>query len=284
MAGTDIFDVIDRLRATGRPFCVATVLRTADVTSAKAGAKAAVTEAGELIGHLGGACVTGAVTKAAKAALAERTVRMIRVKPAAGVTAARDPDGAELFKSGCPSGGTVDILIEPYAQPTLIAILGRSPVAAALAAQAALMGFRVALSDPDELALPGDRPAIAIDGFDLEPLALQATDCVVVAAQGKRDLDALRAALRSPACYVGMVASRRKAASLVERLRTEGMADACLARLESPAGLDLGGVDPAEIALAITATIVRHKNRARRPTPPDDRPVEPPVVAVAALS
>ena len=30
----DIFDTIDDLRRTGRPFCVATVVRTADVTSA----------------------------------------------------------------------------------------------------------------------------------------------------------------------------------------------------------------------------------------------------------
>ena len=41
MGRFDIFDVIEDLRRSGRPFCVATVVRTADATSAKAGAKAA---------------------------------------------------------------------------------------------------------------------------------------------------------------------------------------------------------------------------------------------------
>ena len=74
MPRTEIFDAIDRLRAASRPFCVATVLRSAGATSAKAGAKAAVTEDGELIGHLGGGCVAGAVRKAAAAALADGEV------------------------------------------------------------------------------------------------------------------------------------------------------------------------------------------------------------------
>ncbi|HRY25977.1 MAG: XdhC family protein [Geminicoccaceae bacterium] len=263
MAATDVFDVIERLRATGRPFCVATVVRTADVTSAKAGAKAVVTETGELIGHLGGACVAGAVARAARSALEEGAVRLIRVKPAATVAGAVDPDGAELFKSGCPSGGTVDLLIEPYALPPLIAILGRSPVAKALATQARLLGYRVAAEVSGDSA--SDR---FIENFDLTPLALRPTDFVVVAAQGRGDLQALRAALGAPPVYVGMVASRKKAAVLLDRLRSEGMDEARLARLDSPAGLDLGGVDPEEIALAIMAAIVRIRNRGRRATGP----------------
>lgn len=263
MASTDIFDVIERLRATERPFCVATVVRTADVTSAKAGAKAAVTETGELIGHLGGACVAGAVARAARAALEEGAVRLIRVKPAATVTGAVDPDGAELFKSGCPSGGTVDLLIEPYALPPLVAILGRSPVAKALAAQARLLGYRVAAREPVKPATD-----LIVEKFDLGPLALRPTDFVVVAAQGRGDLEALRAALGAPPVYVGMVASRKKAAVLLDRLRSEGMDETRLARLDSPAGLDLGGVDPEEIALAIMAAIVRIRNRGRHATGP----------------
>lgn len=43
MPGFDIFDTIDQLRSSGEAFCVATVVRTADATSAKAGAKAAIT-------------------------------------------------------------------------------------------------------------------------------------------------------------------------------------------------------------------------------------------------
>ena len=100
-----------------------------------------------------------------------------------------------------------------------------------------------------------------MDGFDLTPLDLAAQDFVVVAAQGKRDLDALRAALLSPAAYVAMVASGRKARTLLDRLRAEGMEESRLARLKSPAGLDLGGIDPEEIAVSVIAEIVQTRNR-----------------------
>lgn len=238
-----IFDLIAAERATGRPFAIATVIRTADATSAKAGAKALVTASGEVRGHLGGACVTGAVKRAAAEALASGAVATIRVKPAGAVIAAIDPDGAAVHRSGCPSGGTVDLLIEPFLPPPLVAVAGETPVAEAIAAVAAAAGFRVARGIP-----PG-----------LEP-----RDFAVVATQGRGDADALRAALLSPAGHVAMVASRRKAAVLTARLRAEGIADERAARLKAPAGLDLGGVDPEEIAVSVVAEIVQVRSRARR--------------------
>jgi hypothetical protein len=144
MARFEIFDTIERLRRTGAPFCVATVMRTADATSAKAGAKAAVTREGEILGHLGGACVQRAVRTAAAEAMAEGAPRVIRVKPSEKVVAMTDPDGAHLYKSGCPSGGTVDLLIEPYAHPPRLVVFGDTPIARAIAAHGALAGLRVA--------------------------------------------------------------------------------------------------------------------------------------------
>lgn len=193
MASTDVFDDITLLREAGRPFAVATVVRTADVTSAKAGAKAVVTEAGELIGHLGGGCVTTAVARAAAAALAAGELPLIRVRPAASVGAGHDADGAELYESGCPSGGTVDILIEPYALPPILVVLGTTPVAAAIARQGKLLGYRMAAS------VEIDAEAIPITGVTLDPATLGPADFVIDAAPGRRDLDALRAALLSPA-------------------------------------------------------------------------------------
>ncbi|MDT8344119.1 MAG: XdhC family protein [Thermohalobaculum sp.] len=254
MTGFDIFDTIERLRRAGRPFCLATVVRTADVTSAKAGAKAAVTEAGEILGHLGGGCVQRAVRTAAAQALACGQTRLIRVKPAGKVVAMTDADGVQLYRSGCPSGGTVDLLIEAYSLPPQLVIFGATPIARAIAQHGALMGYRVAL--PEGAAAPAE-----VHSFTPADLsALQAEDFVVVASQGQGDLAALRAALDSPARHVSMVASRIKAAALTDRLAAEGMAPERLARLKSPAGLDLGGIDPHEIAVSVIAEIVRWRN------------------------
>lgn len=257
MARFDIFDTIERLRQTGAPFCVATVMRTADATSAKAGAKAAVTRDGEIIGHLGGACVGRAVRQAAEAALQHGAPRIIRVKPSDKVVTMTDPDGAELYKSGCPSGGTVDLLIEPYAHPPMLVVFGDTPISRAIAAHASLAGFRVAVP---HTARSTPETARRFDVSDFGSLGVSEIDFIVVASQGNGDLAALRLALESAARRVSMVASRRKAEVLKSRLRADGMPESRLQQLKSPAGLDLGAVDPHEIALSVLAEIVSWRN------------------------
>lgn len=262
MAPVDIYAEIARLRAAGARFAVATVARTADATSAKAGAKAVIAETGAISGFLGGACVQNAARKAAAAALESGAAQLIRVRPAEQATSLVDADGAPLYGSGCPSGGTVEILIEPFAPPMTLAILGSGPVAHALAQVARPMGWRLLHAAPasDDGRVEADA---RLDGFDLSGAGLGEGDVVVVAAQGGGDRAALRAALESPAAHVALVASRRKAATLVARLHADGVPEAVTARLEAPAGLDLGGVDPEEIAVAIVAGIVRRKARRR---------------------
>ena len=98
-------------------------------------------------------------------------------------------------------------------------VAGASPVAAAIGRIAHATGYQVfhaALAEDHGLIPEAMR---TVDGFDLAPLDLSEQDFVVVAAQGKRDLDALRAALLSPAAYVAMVASSRKARTLLDQFQ-----------------------------------------------------------------
>jgi xanthine dehydrogenase accessory factor len=266
MTRFDIFEMISAQRATGQPFAVVTVVRTADATSAKAGAKALVTASGEIVGHVGGGCVQGAVRSAAAQALKSNAVATIRVKPARDVVSARDTDGTPLHKSGCPSGGTIELLIEPYSPPPAVVVAGASPVAIAIGRIAHVTGYRVLHAARAEDHGLIAEAAQTVEGFDLAPLELSEQDFVIVAAQGKGDLDALRAALLSPAAYVAMVASSRKAQTLLDRLRADGIDEALLARLKSPAGLDLGGIDPEEIAVSVIAEIVQIRNRRAQVT------------------
>ena len=254
-----------RLRERGEDFCVVTVVRTENATSAKAGAKAVVLRDGAIRGFLGGGCVQGAVRRTAAAVLADGTPRLIRVKPKDDVAAAVDVDGTELHRSACPSGGTIDLFVEPMRRPPRLLLCGASPVAEALADLARRLGFRVALA-----ALPEDQAGFAdveerTAGFELAPLAVTAEDWIVVSTQGKRDREALGAALASDAAYVAFVGSRRKAETLVAQLRGQGMGEEKLARLKAPAGLDIHGIEPAEIALSILAEIVARRRSGVRP-------------------
>ena len=85
-------------------------------------------------------------------------------------------------------------------------------------------------------------------------LAPTAGDAVVLSDHDAPDAPAvLRAALASEASYVAMLASRGRAATTVAELEVEGID---VGRLHVPAGLDLGGRAPGEIALSVVAEIV----------------------------
>ncbi len=256
------------LTAAGEAFALATVVRTVDVTAAKAGAKAVIRADGTLTeGWIGGGCARGAVLKAAREALADGQPRLISVSPedvlaAHGVTPGQTRDGIRFARSMCPSRGTMDIFIEPVIPRPMLLICGASPVAHALAALAPQFDFAVTACAPEaELAGFAGLPTLA--GYDLTRLTQ--TPYIVVATQGKGDEAALRAALGTDAPYLAFVGSRRKMAALRARL-TDAPQDR-LDAVRAPAGLDLGAITPPEIALSIMAEMLQHRRRGQRHMP-----------------
>ena len=87
-----------------------------------------------------------------------------------------------------------------------------------------------------------------------------ATYICILSHDPKFDEPALEIALKSPAAYVGAIGSKKTAVSRRERLRAAGFSDEQVGRLHGPIGLNLGGRQPAETALAILAemTAVRY--------------------------
>ena len=248
---------IRRLRAEGRAFAVATIVRTVDATSAKPGAKALILGDGTLVdGWIGGGCARSAVSKAAIAAVADGKPQFVSLRPeellaAEGVTPGEERDGVRFARNGCPSKGSMDIFVEPELPQPRLVIFGAGPVALALAELAGRFDLH------RTLCAPGMTAAVEAvqDGFviDTDPAAQR---FVVVATQGKSDEAALRAALASGAGYVAFVGSRRKFATLSARLAADGVDAAALASVKAPAGLDIHAITPDEIALSILAQIV----------------------------
>ncbi len=257
----DIIDCMARMKGDNQPFALATVVRTEDLTSAKAGAKAVIRADGSLIGLVGGGCTLGAVKKAAASALADGRARLLRVRPRPADEPA--PEGMEFHKSHCPSGGTVEVFVEPILPRPSLIVLGASPTAHALADLGRGAGFAVTVA-----ALAEDQAGFAeadfrVVGFDLAPRA--ASGFIVVATQGKRDRQALAAALAIGAPYTAFVGSRKKAATLKAAMREQGLPPDRVEALHAPAGLDLGAATPQEIALSILAQIVQQRRHAARP-------------------
>lgn len=261
-AAADVLDMIERMRAEGRDFCVATVVRTVDLTSAKAGAKAVITPGGEITGFVGGGCVTGVVKKAALEAIRAGRPEMIRIRPKEKAQSGTDSDGVPLYKSSCPSGGTVEVFLEPMRAARRIVVCGATPVARALVSVAKSAGFQVVHAAPDE-----DKNTLAADVFisdyDLSGLNLAADEYVIIATQGQGDRKAAAGALATSARYVAMIGSCRKIDVIRAALSSkDGVPPERAGQLSGPAGLDIGAVGPEEIALSVMAEIVA---RMRRP-------------------
>ncbi|QOZ72203.1 XdhC family protein [Bradyrhizobium arachidis] len=268
-APIEVLDLVAQMKAAERAFVLATVVRTVSVTAAKAGAKAIIAADGTIVaGWIGGGCARGAVLKAAREALADGVPRMVSVQPEnllaeLGVSAGESRDGIRFASNMCPSKGTMDIFVEPVLPHPSLVILGASPVALSLAAQARVLGYHVTLAAPAaELAAPPDADAI-IDGYQLGELN-DAKRFVVVSTQGKGDEAALRAAVATKADYHAFVGSRRKMASLRAKLLAEGASAAAIDDFKAPAGLDLGAITPEEIAMSILAEITRERRRGQR--------------------
>jgi xanthine dehydrogenase accessory factor len=268
-AHVEVLELVAQMKAAERAFVLATVVRTVSVTAAKAGAKAIIAADGTIVaGWIGGGCAKGAVLKAAREALADGEPRMVSVQPEnllaeLGVSAGESRDGIRFASNMCPSKGTMDIFVEPVLPHPSLVILGASPVALSLAAQARVLGYHVTLAAPAaELLAQPDADAI-IDGYQLGELN-EAKRFVVVSTQGKGDEAALRAAVATKACYHAFVGSRRKMASLRAKLLAEGASAAAIDDFKAPAGLDLGAITPEEIAMSILAEITRERRRGQR--------------------
>jgi xanthine dehydrogenase accessory factor len=260
----EIVETMARLIRVEEPFALATVVRTVAASAAKPGAKALIRSDGSMIGWVGGGCTRAAVEQAARRTLADGKARLIRVRPQADADRDRAAEGVEVHASSCPSGGTVDVFVEPMLPAPRLIVMGGSPAGRALSDLARRIGFAVTIAAPAAEQRAFVDVERRIEGFDLGAEPAAATSFVVVATQGRGDRAALSAALLSEARYVACIASRRKTAALKARLIEDGIAPDRVARLRGPAGLDIGAITPEEIALAIIADIVRERRRGTR--------------------
>jgi xanthine dehydrogenase accessory factor len=187
--------------------------------------------------------------------------------------AAARADGAVLTLSTDLADGTTRIaanegaFINTYAPPRRLLIVGAVQIAQALCAIARLIDARPVLIDPRGRFLTQERfPGVILDDrWPDEAVAAHrpdaATAVVTLSHDPKIDDPALIAALASPAGYVAALGSRRSHAKRIERLGAAGLDATMLARIDAPAGVDIGALGPAEIAVSIAAGLVQALRR-----------------------
>lgn len=272
-ASTDLFAAAQRLQQLGEPYALVSVIRTQAPTSARAGDKALVTARGIIHGWIGGGCAQPAVLHTVRQALLDGRARLIRIAPDGADVPPEPhslPDAASEFGMSCHSAGTIELFIDPILPPTRLVVIGDSPVAVALAGLAPRVGLPVTVvaSGVDAQRFPEASQVIDTDDAGAVAPQVAMGSLVVVATQGRRDLQGLRTALALKAVKIWLVASARKAQALRESLIAAQHDPQEVNAIIAPAGQPIGAQTPEEIALSVLAAVVAVR-RAQRATSAD---------------
>jgi xanthine dehydrogenase accessory factor len=230
----------------GRPAAVATLLDGAD-----AGSRRAIVD-DVPVGSLG------------SLALLDRNV----AREAAGLLEEGKTTIRRFGADGATLGDDLRVHIRAYAPSPQMIIFGAIDFSAALAPFAARIGYEVTICDArDRFARSGrfssdatvrvGWPHELMDGVRLGP-----RDAVLVFTHDpKFDEPALVAALGTGAGYIGALGSRQTTADRERRLRESGVAEADLARIHAPCGLDIGSRTAEETAVSVLAEIIAVRRR-----------------------
>jgi xanthine dehydrogenase accessory factor len=133
-------------------------------------------------------------------------------------------------KSGMAETPKGKFFLTVHVPPSQLVITGAVHISQALAPMARLVGYDVTIVDPR-------------------------TAFVALTHDPKIDDPALTHALARDCFYIGALGSKKTHARRIERLKTQGLSDAALARIHAPIGLQIGAVSPSEIAVAIMGEI-----------------------------
>ncbi|HVY56496.1 MAG TPA: XdhC family protein [Xanthobacteraceae bacterium] len=190
---------------------------------------------------------------------AQRFVRGADVKgdPLAEVIEARLRSG----KSGMAETPQGRVFLTVHVPPPRLVATGAVHISQALAPIGALLGYDVTIVDPRTAFATVERfPDVKViaewPDVALPPLGIDRyTAFVALTHDPKIDDPALIHALQRDCFYIGALGSKKTHARRLERLKSQGITEAQLARINAPIGLPIGAVSPPEIAVAIMGEI-----------------------------
>jgi xanthine dehydrogenase accessory factor len=271
----DLLELRQDLSRRGEPFALATVVW-------HPGKQAIVPAAGKVRGWLSGACADSVVIREARKAMETGEAQLVLLG-SPDELAARANDGISLVPMQCQSEGAIELFVQPVLPKPHLVMIGRTPMVRTLTSLARTLGWRTVVvddqGDPD--AHPqADR---VVTTLDLEAAGVGENSLVVVATQGQYDELAVDKALATPAAFIGLIASRKRSAAVIDWLRDIDYSEEALTRVKAPAGLDLGSLKHEEIAVGVLAELVQF-NAARKPSTVAAAPAPEPQTSTTAAS
>ncbi len=267
-----------QLMTLGQPFVVAVVVNYKPPISGKPGFRAIITEDGNLWGWIAGGCSQSIIVEEALQTLKTGSPKLIRITP----DLEDKNDGTMNRKMTCHSGGTLEVYLEPVLAKPQIIIMGTSAVAQSLCKLAKALDYQVVAMGPQSDTLMAVADYKLID-YKSAP-EISNPSFLVVSTQGEADELALEAALKMKPNYCAFVASKKKAAVVMDFLKTKGFSEDQIAAIKAPAGLNIKATRPEEIALSVLAEIVMTLRTGPEPLPAIEKPRQKAVDPICGMS
>ena len=255
---SQIVEIIEEALSGGETVAVATVidLGEQDDQGITLGGKMLVRKDGSTVGSIGGGAIEESVREAAVGAFDERP----RLE-AQTIHVAAEGDAVSRRSQARP--GDARVLIELHEAPGELLVVGGGHVGLALATMGHMLGFRITvIDDREEFAneerfpmaerVIAEEPAPALDALEIS----DTTYAVLVSRGHTLDEEGLRHLVGRGAAYVGMIGSRRRTGTVLQRLADDGFDIADLEAVYTPIGLDIGAETPEEIAMSILSEMV----------------------------
>ncbi len=165
---------------------------------------------------------------------------------------------------------SLETFTKVYRPVTRMIVTGRGSVFEELLKLAALFDMEIIACTPDFRPAIGEESAPLREKAKLVPLPkpndfdatwLDSSSALVTTFHDHEwEFDILQKAVRSDAFYITALGSRSTHAARRQSLETAGVPSILVDRVKGPAGLDIGSQSPPEIALAIMAELVSHRN------------------------
>jgi len=181
---------------------------------------------------------------------------------------ARIATGSTALAAVDCGGDVLDVFFEVATSPPRMIIFGAMEFSAALAAAAAVLGYRVTVCDPrplfaTERRFPGAEVVVSWPTTYLAATPVDERTVICVLSHDARfDAELVAQALALPVAFVGAMGSRRTHDRRVASLRERGVGVESIARLRSPIGLDIGASTPEETAVSILAEVLAARTQA----------------------
>jgi xanthine dehydrogenase accessory factor len=204
--------------------------------------------------------------------LSATALRQLHERVADGIPGLLELDGADSLQpvSRIAPNGSPRLFVDPIAGAQRLIIAGAGHIAQPLASLGSMLGFHVTVIDDRAQFANRDRfptaDHILVKSFRtaIDSLWLDRHCYVISVTRGHAfDDEVVRAALsqaqRDPGIFIGMIGSRRRVKTTLERIAQDGFDRALLEQIHAPLGVDLGAETPEEIAVSIIGEVIRER-------------------------